>query len=202
MRPFGAAGSWETISVAFPLGATRSVPERWPLTRTTDAVGLARAPLAVDRARELDRPDPEADRRDGGHRRHGVRHGQPARAQRAHVRPLVARGIEDPRPESGRWCGRLDRERERAGGAAEPRELLLAFLARREVLLVARRLVATERVERIRGGVVVQRQWLHAISSASPSNSRRRARPVNILLLMVPTGWPSLSASSDCVNPP
>src|SRR5205085_2349082 len=31
---------------------------------------------------------------------------------------------------------------------------------------------------------------------------QRRLRPVNILLLIVPTGCPSRSASSDCVNPP
>jgi hypothetical protein len=37
---------------------------------------------------------------------------------------------------------------------------------------------------------------------ASISSVCRRWRPVNILLLIVPSGWLSRSASSDCVNPP
>jgi hypothetical protein len=37
---------------------------------------------------------------------------------------------------------------------------------------------------------------------ASTSSVCRRWRPVNILLLIVPSGWLSRSASSDCVNPP
>ena len=55
-------------------------------------------------------------------------------------------------------------------------------------------------VERVGGGQVV---GVHDVSvPGSPSSSRMRDSPPNIRLLMVPSGSPSLSASSDWVNPP
>ena len=54
-----------------------------------------------------------------------------------------------------------------------------------------------ERVERIAGGQLVN---VHEFLSAPSSSScRNRDRPENILLLIVPSGSPSRSASSDCV---
>src|SRR6185437_6393024 len=38
--------------------------------------------------------------------------------------------------------------------------------------------------------------------ASAPRSSRRRARPVNMRLLIVPSGSPRRSASSDCVYPP
>ena len=96
---------------------------------------------------------------------------------------------------------RRDRaEGERCRSLAELRELLAAVLALAEVPFIRLRLVAVERVERVGRCQVVD---VHDISPpGSPSNSRIRESPVNILLLMVPSGWPSLSASSDWLNPP
>ena len=110
-------------------------------------------------------------------------------------------------------CSRIDRsqprrrrrrdraERERRGRPVELGELRRG--TPRTGSGAARRLSASsgvERVERVRGGQVVE---VHEISvPGSPSSSRRRESPVNIRLLMVPSGWPSLSASSDWLNPP
>ena len=109
-------------------------------------------------------------------------------------------------------ASRID-ARSRAGGAGatvanaravaalvELGELLAALLALAQVPLVGLGLVRGERVERVRGGQVV---GVHDVSvPGSPSSSRMRESPPNIRLLMVPSGWPSLSASSDWLNPP
>jgi hypothetical protein len=70
--------------------------------------------------------------------------------------------------------------------------------------LVLTRVLAIEGIEGVRGCQVVEGVGFHAVSpfEGSASSSRRRARPVNILLLIVPTGCPSLSASSVWVKPP
>jgi aminopeptidase N len=92
-------------------------------------------------------------------------------------------------------AGRVDDER-----AGRRREQLAALLALAQVPLVGLGLVRAERVERVRSGQVV---GVHDVSvPGSPSSSRMRDSPPNIRLLMVPSGWPSLSASSDWVNPP
>ena len=96
-----------------------------------------------------------------------------------------------PRGRSGRDRG----EGEARGGVAELGELLAALLALAEMLLVGVRLVGVERVERVGSGQLVE---VHDTSvPGSPSSSRRRESPPNILLLIVPSGWPSRSASSD-----
>ena len=73
-----------------------------------------------------------------------------------------------------------------------------------EMRLELRLLVRVERVQGVGGAQVVDRVLSHSSSSGAPSwsISRRRASPLNIRLLIVPSGSPSLSASSDCVNPP
>ena len=64
-------------------------------------------------------------------------------------------------------------------------------------------LVGLERVERVGGAQLVDRLGVHVSPSiAVSSSSRSRASPANIRLLIVPSGSPSRSASSDCVNPP
>ena len=105
------------------------------------------------------------------------------------------------------------RSRRRAGGGGEttPSASAVAVSPRlasssrqrahwREVRLVGLALSSVEGVERVGGGQVVD---VHDISSpGSPRSSRNRASPMNMRLLIVPSGWPSRSASSDCVNPP
>ena len=95
---------------------------------------------------------------------------------------------------------RYDPERERSRSLSEARELLTAARALTEMRLEGLAPLRIEGVERVGGGQVVD---VHDISSpGSPRSSRRRASPMNILLLIVPSGWPSRSASSDCVKPP
>src|SRR6185437_8482629 len=97
--------------------------------------------------------------------------------------------------------GRRDRgEGESRRALVELGELRAALLALAQVPLVGLCLVRLERVERVGGGQVVE---VHEISvPGSPSCSRSVESPVNILLLIVPSGCPSLSASSDWLNPP
>jgi hypothetical protein len=100
----------------------------------------------------------------------------------------------DPRRGLGRAEG------ERRGRPVQLGELPAALLALAQVALVGLGLVGVERVERVGGGQVVE---VHEISvPGSPSCSRRLDSPVNILLLIVPRGCPSLSASSDWLKPP
>ena len=77
-------------------------------------------------------------------------------------------------------------------------QLLLALLAAAEVLLERVPLGGIERVERVAGGQLVNSGFHDPSSAPSSRSSRRRASPANILLLIVPSGIPSLSASSDC----
>src|SRR5262249_57452311 len=91
---------------------------------------------------------------------------------------------------------------ERAGGRGEGWERGPAALAAREMGLVLPRLVRAESIERVRRRQVVK-VGFHVLSPlGSASSSRKRPSPANIRLLIVPTGCPSLSASSDCVKPP
>ena len=125
-----------------------------------------------------------------------------ARLERDDDLRLLARSGEDPLAQLGarRRAGRRDGERLRR--LPERRELLAALLAALEVRLVGPALVGIERVERVAGGQLVN-SGLHDPSCAESSrSSRRRASPANILLLIVPSGTPSLSASSDCEKPP
>ena len=71
-----------------------------------------------------------------------------------------------------------------------------------QVRLVGAPLVRIERVERVSGGQLVNSGFHDPSCAESSRISRRRASPANILLLMVPSGTPSRSASSDCEKPP
>ena len=110
---------------------------------------------------------------------------------------LAARLLEDPAAQRRRRHRPAGRVGERAGDLPEALELLAAALARGEVLLEGLALGRVERVERVAGGQLVN---VHEFLSASSSrSSRNRDRPENILLLIVPSGSPSRSASSDWV---
>ena len=63
-------------------------------------------------------------------------------------------------------------------------------------------LARIEGVERVARGQLVNSVCHDPVSVSSFRSSRRRASPANILLLIVPSGCPSLSASSDWENPP
>src|SRR5919198_945692 len=163
-----------------------------------------RSVAAVELVRKRRGPDTEddgCDRRDCGRRRD--RDG-PARPQRDDVRTLAPCLLQDAGAELGRRQRRLDSVGECAGRVRQRRELVAAALAAREVRLVLARVLGVEGVERVGSGQVVEGVGFHAVSPlpGSASSSRRRARPVNILLLIVPTGCPSLSASSDWLKPP
>ena len=115
---------------------------------------------------------------------------------------LRASARENAIAQSGRRLGTRRRERERARDVAEGGELVTARFAALEMLLVDAPLVLVERVEG-----VARRQLVNSVRHdpsvpASSSSSRKRASPANIRLLMVPSGRPSLSASSDWLNPP
>ena len=161
---------------------------------TTEAVTVWLARLAQG--------DSQADR-DAGRRRCGDC--EPARdptapQERDDVRPLRRCRVEDRRAQPRGRSGRDRGERQSCRGLVELGELLAALLALAQVPLVGLGLVRGERVERVRGGQVV---GVHDVSvPGSPSSSRMRESPPNIRLLMVPSGWPSLSASSDWLNPP
>ena len=147
MRPFGAFGSCETISVPFPFGATRSVPERWPrhahdrCRRAAEGLldALARAALAVERAREVDRPDSQADRRDGGDSGDACRR-RAASAGAAAGRSAARRGPRRRCAHGDPAAARAQAPRTRATPprSSAPRARAWQRLARREVLLVAR----------------------------------------------------------------
>ena len=169
-------------------------------------VGHEREHVALVRelAREGGGPDAEPDRDPGGcGRRRGEGGRGPAAPQRDDVGALGERSGDDPVAEIVRRRGALREVRERRGGFLQPAEILPAARAVPQVLLVRPLLVGIERVERVGGGQLVDLGFHWCPSwAASASSSRMRARPANIRDLIVPSGWPSLSASSDCVNPP
>ena len=77
-------------------------------------------------------------------------------------------------------------------------ELLACLLGALEQLLRTGTVGGLERVERVAGDQLVS-LGVHVLSASdSSSSSRKRASPANILLLIVPSGTPSISASSDC----
>ncbi len=171
------------------------------LRRLLDA--RARGARAVERMRERGGPDPEADCRAGCDARCGGGRADepwPPQGERHDVLPLDRSSGEDAVAQLPRRRRRDDREGERRRRLAEARELLATARALTEVGLEGLAPLGIEGVERVGGGQVVD---VHDISSpGSPRSSRRRASPMNILLLIVPSGWPSRSASSDCVKPP
>ena len=70
------------------------------------------------------------------------------------------------------------------------------------VRLVGPALVGVEDVERVAGGQLVNSVFHDLSCDDSSRSSRSLASPENILLLIVPSGTPSLCASSDCEKPP
>ena len=151
--------------------------------------GCVRRSLGAQRVRERARPDPEADcdaGGDGGCRGSRAEEPLPGRRERHDVLPLGRRRAEDPVAQPLRRRRRRDRPGEGGRRLAERRELGAAVLALAEVRLVGLAVLRVERVERVGRGQVV---GIHDVSSpGSPSNSRNRARPMNIRLLMVPRG--------------
>ena len=152
---------------------------------------------------ERDVPEAESDSGDGGDCAAAATSGLlPARAQRHDVRPLGAGGLEDAVAQRRRRRVGRSRERELGGNRAEAGDRLPAALARREVLLERVQLGGLEGVQRVGGAQVVDCLFHESSSVGWSSSSRSRESPVNILLLMVPSGSPSRSANSDWVKPP
>ena len=114
------------------------------------------------------------------------------------VRRLRAGRVEDPAAQLGTRARARRRGRHRRGDLREARSLLASLLGRREQLVHAGLVVRVQRVERVARDQLVSLGVHDPSDSVSSRSSRRRARPANILLLMVPSGTPSLSASSDC----
>ena len=216
-RPLRDAVLEDPDLVVLPGGRGGELPhdERGVPVRRHDEVGLpavapegARVRVAehgelalgsVEVARERRRPDAEPDRRHrcDGRDRGQCRDEEAGPPQRHDVRPLAARLLEDPSAQRRGRHRPAGRVRERAGDLPEALELLAAALARGEMLLEGLALRRVERVERVAGGQLVN---VHEFLSASSSRScRKRDRPANILLLIVPSGSPSRSASSDWV---
>src|SRR5207237_3184146 len=161
---------------------------------------------AVESVLEDDVPDPESDRRSTGRKSEYAGRGPTPEAvglKRDDVRPLRACGDEHALPQRGRRLRGLGREGERGRAGRERRELRLTAPAVCEVLLVRPLLGRIERIERVARGQLVEGVVRHVSPFAGASSSScRRVRPANIRLLIVPSGWPSLSANSDCVKPP
>ncbi len=127
----------------------------------------------------------------------------PSRLERDDVlRRLRAHVREDSLAQRGARRRARSRDGQRLGRLPERSELLLAGLAAREVRLVGGALVRVERVERVARSQLVNSGFHDPSWVESSRSSRNRASPANILLLIVPNGTPSLSASSDCENPP
>ena len=115
-------------------------------------------------------------------------------------RSAAAASRIDARSRAGGAGATAPKARARRRRLVQLGELLAALLALAQVPLVGLGLFRVERVQRVGSGQVV---GIHDVSvPGSPSSSRMRDRPPNIRLLMVPSGWPSLSASSDWVKPP
>ena len=94
--------------------------------------------------------------------------------------------------------GAVGGDRERSRDLPERGELLLALGAAGEMALERVPLLGLECVEGVAGAQFVEFGVHDPSSAPSSRSSRRRASPANILLLIVPSGTPSLSASSDC----
>ena len=151
-------------------------------------------------------PGAERDRRNGGDRRHCARdpNGSEGRApdERHDVLRLGARRGEDAVAELTARLGARDSQRERRRHLPERGEVVAAPVAACEVLLVGLALLGVEGVQRVARGQFVNSGFHDPSVVLSSKSSRKRASPANILLLMVPSGSPSLSASSDWVKPP
>ena len=149
------------------------------------------------------RPDAEADGGAGGDGRGGQGGDRPARPELDDIRVVGTRGREDAPTQGGRRLGSRRRERERGDGLREAGDLFLALRAAGEVRLVGALLRRLERVDRVRGCEVVDQVVFHDSSPDTVSiNSPRLARAARIWVLIVPSGRPSRSASSDWVKPP
>ena len=168
-------------------------------------LALERGPRLVELAGQTRRPQAHCERNDGRRGGGNGEHGNDsasARLERNHVlRRLRADVRENAVAQSRTGCRAGRRHGKRLRRLPERLELLLAVRARRQVRLIGAPLVGVERVERVARGQLVN-SGLHDPSCVSSRSSRRRASPANILLLIVPSGTPSLSASSDWEKPP
>ena len=160
----------------------------------------------VELARQIRCPQPDSERDDGSDGRDRAEHGRdapPPWLERHDVLQRLGADVrEDALAQSRARLRPRCRDGQGLGRRPERRELLLALLAVREVRLVGTPLVLIERVERVAGGQLVNSGFHDPSCAESSRISRRRASPANILLLMVPSGTPSRSASSDCEKPP
>src|SRR4029079_16903332 len=114
---------------------------------------------------------------------------------------LVRGGAEAPVERTGRRRRACGGSRHRGRDLGERTKLLACLLGRCEKLLRAGAVALVEGIERIAGDQLVSLGVHDPSDSASSSSSRRRARPANILLLIVPSGTPSLSARSGSQYP-
>ena len=170
------------------------------------ALPIERSACLVELARQIRCPDPDPERDDGRDRRGRGEHrygAAPSGLERNdHLWRFGPHFRQDALAQLGARLGARCGDGERLGGLPERGELVLAVRAGREMRLVLATLLGVERVQRVARGQLVN-SGFHDLSSAeSSSSSRRRASPANILLLIVPSGTPSLSASSDWENPP
>ena len=210
--PAGASSSASSTSTASPPSPTTSrAVARLEVDRARVRVReehrsrplpLERRPRVVELARGGGAPEPDGDRGGRRERGHRAEDGHRPRAtpflQRDDVRLLGPGSVEDP-PAQLEARGRPRRsDRERSRHEAVRVQLLARLLRAREELLRAGAVGRVERVERVAGDQLVSLGVHDPSVSASSSTSRRRASPANILLLMVPNGRPSRSASSDC----
>ena len=166
------------------------------------ALLLERQARVVEIRRHGEPPDAGRDRRACSE---GSTHGEdrhdtsaPLDVERDDVLALCAGGIDDPVAKLGArrraGCGR----RQRGGDVGERAQLLAGLLGGLQELLRACAVGLVEGVERVAGDQLVSLGVHDPSDSASSSTSRSRASPANILLLIVPSGTPSRSASSDC----
>ena len=125
------------------------------------------------------------------------------RVERDDVRARLGACVrEDPLAQRGRRLGPRGGERQRGRRRPERLELLLALLALREMRLERVALGRVECVERVAGAQLVNSGFHDPSWVDSSRSSRNRASPANILLLIVPSGTPRRSASSDWEKPP
>ena len=174
--------------------------------RCSGLLALERGARLVELARQIRRPQPDSERDDGRDGRDRAEDGRDAPAPWLEWHDVLQRLGADVREDAlAQRQARLRpgrRDCQGLGRRPERRELLLAVLAVREVRLVGAPLVLIERVERVSGGQLVNSGFHDPSCAESSRISRSRASPANILLLMVPSGTPSRSASSDCEKPP
>ena len=91
---------------------------------------------------------------------------------------------------------------QRIGRRLQARELLLAFVAAREVALERLALEVVQRAEEVGADVVLMARVVAHATPSTVSWRRIFSRPSRMRPFTVPTGWSSSFAISLWVNPP